>query len=247
MTLQMNKKGKIWKLTIMLLFIATFSFLTLIIKHNWSKIPPHWNPWAPLTINQPINLITKWKLNNLKQNPDECLQILSEVYPKDINYKSLRDYTPVEGCPLTNVIKIKNTGVKFNREFILSCPLTVAWLMFEQQSLQPLAKEVFGKSVDKINHYGSFACRNINNSVVGKKSEHATASALDIAGLKLSDGRTVSVLKHWDNENEAEKSDFLFQFKDGACKFFGTVLGPEYNSLHANHFHIDSKNTLICR
>ncbi len=43
--------------------------------------------------------------------------------------------------------------------------------------------------------------------------------------------------------------DFLRQAHHAACKIFGTVLGPEANSAHKNHFHVDMadrKGFTIC-
>jgi hypothetical protein len=37
------------------------------------------------------------------------------------------------------------------------------------------------------------------------------------------------------------KSLFVKHVHDGACKEFGTVLGPEANEAHKNHFHLDMK------
>jgi hypothetical protein len=37
------------------------------------------------------------------------------------------------------------------------------------------------------------------------------------------------------------KSLFVKQVHDAACKDFGTVLGPESNEAHKNHFHLDMK------
>jgi hypothetical protein len=46
------------------------------------------------------------------------------------------------------------------------------------------------------------------------------------------------------------KTDFLRAVHSSACKLFNTVLGPEANSAHHNHFHVDLaeriKNTKIC-
>ncbi len=46
------------------------------------------------------------------------------------------------------------------------------------------------------------------------------------------------------------RMDFLRAAHDAACKVFNTVLGPEANSAHRNHFHVDMaeriKNTKIC-
>ncbi len=37
------------------------------------------------------------------------------------------------------------------------------------------------------------------------------------------------------------KSEFVRTVHDDACKIFGTVLGPEANDAHKNHFHLDMK------
>jgi hypothetical protein len=46
------------------------------------------------------------------------------------------------------------------------------------------------------------------------------------------------------------KTDFLRAAHRSACKLFNTVLGPEANNAHLNHFHVDMaeriKNTKIC-
>jgi hypothetical protein len=46
------------------------------------------------------------------------------------------------------------------------------------------------------------------------------------------------------------KTDFLRAAHHSACKVFNTVLGPEANNAHLNHFHLDMaeriKNTKIC-
>lgn len=41
--------------------------------------------------------------------------------------------------------------------------------------------------------------------------------------------------------SEAEKARFLRFVHDGACETFGTVLGPESNEAHRDHFHLDKK------
>ena len=46
------------------------------------------------------------------------------------------------------------------------------------------------------------------------------------------------------------KTDFLRAAHRAACRIFGTVLGPEANSAHRNHFHVDMaeriRNTKVC-
>jgi hypothetical protein len=41
------------------------------------------------------------------------------------------------------------------------------------------------------------------------------------------------------SDPEARRSQFLRQAHAAACKYFGTVLGPEANEAHKNHLHVD--------
>jgi hypothetical protein len=37
------------------------------------------------------------------------------------------------------------------------------------------------------------------------------------------------------------KTEFVIFLHDDACRRFGTVLGPDANEAHKNHFHLDMK------
>src|SRR3546814_8924271 len=63
--------------------------------------------------------------------------------------------------------------------------------------------------------------------------------AIDISAFVLADGRRISVLDDWNGGTPAERR-FLRIVHQSACKRFGTVLGPDYNSAHENHFHLEA-------
>jgi hypothetical protein len=47
-----------------------------------------------------------------------------------------------------------------------------------------------------------------------------------------------------------QESKFVKAVHDDACHTFGTVLGPEANEAHKNHFHLDMKarrSTAFCQ
>ena len=52
-----------------------------------------------------------------------------------------------------------------------------------------------------------------------------------------------------DWEGGASERSFLREVRDGACPLFATVLSPEYNAAHADHFHFDQagRYTGVCR
>src|SRR5690554_7097943 len=149
-----------------------------------------------------MTFVSKWKLGRLADEPERCLDILQRAPDGAISYTALEDYTPVAGCPLSNVVRISRTGLTYNSSFTLACPLAVAWVMFERQQLQPLAEQHLGARVTRVGHFGSFACRNIYNRDNARKSQHASANALDVAAFRTADGRRISVLDDWDRSEE---------------------------------------------
>jgi hypothetical protein len=69
-------------------------------------------------------------------------------------------------------------------------------------------------------------------------SEHGRADALDFVGFKLEDGRSLAVGSDFRSTDPATAR--LMQFAhDDACTRFTTVLGPDANALHSDHFHLD--------
>ena len=84
---------------------------------------------------------------------------------------------------------------------------------------------------------GTYACRPMNGVSGNKLSEHGHANALDISGFHLADGRLLTVKSGW--QGGAGEREFLRTVHRGACGLFTTVLGPNSNSYHADHFHLD--------
>ena len=97
----------------------------------------------------------------------------------------------------------------------------------------------------RIDQLGTYACRNVNSAASGRRSQHATANAIDIAGFRLADGRSISILDP--GAEDTPEARFLAAARDEACRFFNVVLSPDYNRLHANHFHLDLGGFRMCR
>ncbi|MDW5378788.1 extensin family protein [Halomonas sp. HP20-15] len=228
---------------------TAFPLLLIVIGVAFDKgiwtIPREWNPFAPLVVSDPLTPVTQWKLGRLKDDREACRAVLDSAPAGTLDYTPLADYTPVAGCPLVNVLRVRGGEVAFNASFVASCPLAVAWVLFERHRLQPAAEARFGARVAAVQHYGSFACRNIYHRENARRSEHATAEALDVAAFRLADGRRISVLDDWGDDDAAD--EFLREVQAGACGLFGTVLGPEYNAAHANHFHLGMRGMSFCR
>jgi hypothetical protein len=228
--------------TLFLIFLLIGAGVAVSIWRGWLPVADRWNPWAPLDVRQPPGLLTSFKLWRLRDNPALCEQALQS---SSLRYAHQADSPADARCPLTDTLRISGGDVALSSSFVSSCPLAVAYALFEIHGLQPAAQSVFGQRVVQVDHLGSFACRNVYNRSEGRLSQHASANALDIAGFRLSDGRRISVLKDWNDEGD--KGTFLRQVRDDACKQFNTVLGPDYNAAHRNHFHVDMGRWRVCR
>lgn len=80
-----------------------------------------------------------------------------------------------------------------------------------------------------------YACRTRNSRPGARLSEHAKGNAIDISAFILADGTRISVLEDWNGRN----GGLLKQLHASACGPFGTVLGPNSDRHHRDHFHFD--------
>lgn len=128
----------------------------------------------------------------------------------------------------------------------MTCRTALALSVWRRQSLEPAAREILGSDVVQIDHMGAYACRNVNNGGVSNRiSAHASAAALDLAGVRLRDGRRITLARDW--SGDGPEARFLRRIRDDACRIFGTVLSPDYNAVHADHLHLEATDTRFCR
>jgi hypothetical protein len=128
----------------------------------------------------------------------------------------------------------------------MTCRTALAVSVWRRQSLEPAAREILGSDVIQIDHFGAYACRNVNNGGVSNRiSAHAQANALDVAGVRLRDGRRITLTNDW--YGDTEEARFLRRIRDDACRIFGTVLSPDYNAVHRDHLHLEATDTRFCR
>ncbi|MHC8399385.1 extensin-like domain-containing protein [Pseudomonas sp. MDT1-17] len=227
-----------WWLLLMLLIMGAAA---VSVWRGWISLPPQWNPWAPLDVKAAPNFLTRYKLMRLRDDPQLCDQALSSSGLSVTHQADRPDAT----CPLINTLRVQGGEVALSSSFLASCRLAVSFALFEHHALQPAAQAVYGQAVTRVDHLGSFACRNVYSRENGRRSQHASADALDIAGFRLANGRSINVLKDWPKNNQ--DAQFLRQVRDGACDMFSVVLSPDYNAAHRNHFHVDVGPWWVCR
>ena len=144
-------------------------------------------------------------------------------------------------CGLTRPFKVTallDGEVAFNTTYTLDCPMIAALNSWLTDVVQPTAQARFGQRVVELIGMGAYSCRGINGQAGARLSEHAFGNAIDIGGFRLTDGREIVIARDWTRGDEQTQA-FLRDLHAGACGDFTTVLGPGYNFLHYNHFHLD--------
>jgi hypothetical protein len=206
------------------------------------RVPDRHDPWAPLSITEQPGWLTRWKLMRLSHQPDLCRQVLAQV-PWQV--QAVPDRQTGEGCGFRNAIRVDRMKVRITDPFTLSCPAAVSLALWEQHVALPAALRYFGRPLERLEHFGSYACRNLYGREGGPRSRHATADAFDVAGFVLEGGRRITVARDWGTQGP--EALFLRDVHKEACRWFDVVLGPEYNAAHADHLHLDRGSQRLCR
>ncbi len=197
--------------------------------------------YAPFDLREPPDWLTDLQLYYLRASPEKCFAVLAR---SEIAFTRQQYPLNERGCGFDDGVLLTKQTISYGSNVLLRCPAAASLVLWERHVLQQEAQRILKKNVRAIQTFGTFSCRNVNHKKQGRLSQHATANAIDIAGFTFTDGSRAVLLKDWDN---GERGEFLRAVRDGACRFFGGVLSPDYNAAHANHFHFDMGWWKICR
>ncbi|MBE9637558.1 extensin family protein [Salipiger mangrovisoli] len=143
----------------------------------------------------------------------------------------------ISGCGLEDAIKLRSvSGLALSTRATIDCTTARALKAWVDKTVVPTIGTT-GGGVAGLRVAASYACRGRNNQPGAKLSEHGKGRAIDIAAIRLKDGSEISVLDDWGSGSEGR---MLRKLHSGACGPFGTVLGPESDRFHQDHFHLDT-------
>lgn len=125
----------------------------------------------------------------------------------------------------------------------LSSPITTNCQMASAlprwaETVDGYAQAMLDSGLAEISTGTSYMCRSRNNAEAGFTSEHGFANAVDVTGFTLMDGTRIAVEGDW-LPAAAPQGRLLRLAHDAACSGFTTVLGPEANTEHSDHLHLD--------
>jgi hypothetical protein len=126
----------------------------------------------------------------------------------------------------------------------LRCAMASEIVDWIRTDMAPLAAGL-GSVVSDLDNFDSFDCRGRNGVAGAKMSEHGRANALDVRGLKLANGQSISLTDR--NVPRELRENVLHSM----CARFSTVLGPGSDGYHEEHIHLDlmerHNNYRICQ
>lgn len=171
-----------------------------------------------------------------------CLANLGQL----ARFDALTDRDFGSGCHAFASVRLTDIGVPVANLGPMRCPLAAAFTAWVRNGVIPAARLHLRTELVRVESFGSYSCRNINGGRTGQRSEHASANAVDVAGFVLADGRRITLKADWTSPDPAVRS-FLLAIRTSACRRFKTVLSPDYNLYHADHFHLDMGRGPFCR
>ncbi|MFA5967866.1 MAG: extensin family protein [Sphingomonas sp.] len=165
-----------------------------------------------------------------------------------IDYRPLPDQFFSGGCQATGAVQLIDIGVPVTGLKAMRCGLARDFSGWVRNAVAPAARQILGSDLVRVETYGTYACRNVigTSSASNRLSGHAIANAVDVAGFVLEDGQRVTILGDWQSISP-ERREFLRVIRQSACRRFGTVLSPDYNTAHRNHLHLEDDHANFCR
>lgn len=208
-------------------------------------LPAHLTPLPRLDLANPMPLVVDWQLAELRYDRRLCREAIAT--PGIIKAQQIPDRPLKNGCGLVNAVRMREAGGARIGVRRVSCQVAAAFALWVENVVQPEAQRIFSKRVTGITNYGTYSCRNIvgNRFWQDRRSEHATANAIDVSAFRLAGGDTISVLKHW--RGGGKKAEFLRAVHSGACHYFRVALSPAFNIAHRDHFHFDRGMLWTCQ
>ena len=173
-------------------------------------------------------------------------QCLADLSREGVGFRALPDRSFEGGCSALGAVQLLDIGTPAANLGAMTCPLARQFARWTREAVQPAAAQWLGAPVQRIETFGTYACRGVNSQPGARLSEHAFANAVDVAAFALADGRRISVEQGWRSE-DLNVREFLRTVHRAGCRRFNVGLGPDSDAYHYNHLHFDMGRGPYCR
>ncbi len=197
---------------------------------------PRSEPRAPPRPGPPPRLV----------QPDaSARQCFGELAREGVRFQALPDRHFQNGCSALGAVQLQDIGTPVTNLGAMTCPVARQFARWTREAVQPAASRFLGSPVARIETFGTYSCRSVNNRPGARLSEHASANAVDVAAFVLADGRRVTVEQGW--RGDRRERDFLRAIHEAGCRRFNITIGPDADAYHRDHFHFDMGRGPYCR
>ena len=140
------------------------------------------------------------------------------------------------GCGIAEPVSVTSVqGIPLSMAATIDCDTARAFDRWVRTEMVPAVGRT-GGGVAQIRIAGAYSCRTRNSQPGARISEHGRGRAIDVAGYRLVNGDTVTVLQ---NYRRGSHSRSLHRMYEAACGIFRTTLSPDSDRFHQDHFHFD--------
>ncbi|MFM7403551.1 MAG: extensin family protein [Erythrobacter sp.] len=180
--------------------------------------------------------------------PDQA-RCLADLGASGAKFAPLPDTYAAPGCNKLDTVQLmslagESAPLSMSNLGPVRCNVAKAFGDWARFGVDRAARQILGSRLAKIETMGSYVCRNVAGTE--QRSAHARAEAIDVSGFVLADGRRIVLKRDWQGGDAATR-EFLRVVHKSACKRFGTVLGPEHDPAHEDHFHLEGVGAKYCR
>ena len=142
----------------------------------------------------------------------------------------------IAGCGIAEPVRLRAVdGITLSRPATINCDTAIALQEWVSGSVVPVIGRT-GGGLASLQVAASYSCRTRNNQPGARLSEHSTGNAIDISGFGLANGQEITLISVW---RDPDQGPILQRLHRAACGPFGTVLGPDSDRFHQDHFHFD--------
>lgn len=190
-------------------------------------------------------LLDAWSLA-AREDGDACR---ADLKAAGFKFQALPDRSARDksGCGIPHaVIVFKGpTGITYDPPITVDCTMARA-LASVEKIVQEEAQTHLRSPIVKIGNLGAFACRPRNYKKGNSLSAHAFGSAVDVASFHPAKGTPAVILRDYEDSARStpaqdDRRRFLREVfvrlrRDADLTY---AVGPDFNAIHKNHFHLD--------
>lgn len=213
------------------------------LYHPRSTLPDAWHPFKPLSVTDDVTPVTPYKLTHALQSGQACLAALET----GADFVRMPDLEESDRCHIRTRVELRGVAGIRLIPVQTRCQTALRLALWAEHGVKPAAIDHLGQVPVRLLHNSSYNCRPIRTTSGdgNRMSTHARAESIDISGVEMPDGAVFRLQEGWSADDA--RQTFFKAIRDSACDWFKVTLGPDYNALHSDHFHLQHTGWGLCR